>query len=752
KGRVLGAPAQETERTRELDNEGVVQLQKQMMQEQDMDLDELAKIVRRQKEMGIAISDELDLQNEMLTRVDEDVTRERKSYEFTINSLKGLFTKAAAGLEVIPVKMSTSKNIGGSRTKGDLSEQVARQRTNTIARVKEAWGVSELVNIFPREIRPSGELGSTTVANLRTISNLCPDLKKAQNVMLSVSKNPDGSYKIFTFSTSKAVLDRLKEARDMLSTSDTPRPTKKKGVSNASGETNTPTVSDTSAIATPTPSPVKGKKAKAKAAGQELLLSVGRASVEPAVDDDDEGNSITVDTAPKPKSKKKARVSLLQDKPGQIPTATMTTTAPVAGMSTDGPQAFGSNSGVPFRQDKPHRTPPATMVATAPVAIMTTPGSQASDLKGKPLKKVQINVSGQDSDSEDSGSENTESAIRALNVLNGTEPTAIAGKGQAKPAKAAASKVAANKASEPTTIGRMVVPSKNLLHPFRTTKPKLPEQSESSNPPTDKSANNKPAPKKKPFANLMTMAPVKPKTSETLKRPIQKGGDTMSGFEMEQPKTTEENVAKAGIEARWGIQNVDATMMDQPILATQQASAQGDGAMPKRGLVEENPKNLAGEHAHPEAQHGTDVSAAETNNGTMTTEDSPIKDTVPSTNTPRTQLPTSPSKKRTASTMLTDSHEPSAQVNRSTRARLESNLTAPYNAERMLANIARLEDLITTLVEAAIKDIPASNGTGTEGRKAADSKIVYEDLLASFVVSVGRAKDRVLEIAARDEE
>ncbi|OBT77104.1 hypothetical protein VF21_05067 [Pseudogymnoascus sp. 05NY08] len=75
KGRVLGAPAQETERTRELGNEGVLQLQQQMMQEQDLDLDELAKIVRRQKEMGIAISDELELQNEMLTRVDEDVTR-----------------------------------------------------------------------------------------------------------------------------------------------------------------------------------------------------------------------------------------------------------------------------------------------------------------------------------------------------------------------------------------------------------------------------------------------------------------------------------------------------------------------------------------------------------------------------------------------------------------------------------------------------------------------------------------------------
>jgi len=170
------------------------------------------------------------------------------------------------------------------------------------------------------------------------------------------------------------------------------------------------------------------------------------------VDDDDEGNSITVDTAPKTKSKKKARVSLLQDKPGQIPTATMTTTAPVAAMATDGPQTFRSNAGVPFRQDKPHGTPPATMVATAPVAIMTTPGSQASDLKGKPPKKVQINVSGQDSDSEDSGSENTESAIRALNVLNGNESAIIAGKGKAKPAKAAASKLAANKAAEPTTV------------------------------------------------------------------------------------------------------------------------------------------------------------------------------------------------------------------------------------------------------------------------------------------------------------
>ncbi|PQE12956.1 PX domain-containing protein [Rutstroemia sp. NJR-2017a BBW] len=74
-GRVLGAPVPETNKTRELDNEGVLQLQKQMMQDQDLDVDELAKIVRRQKEMGLAIHGELELQNEMLKRVDEDADR-----------------------------------------------------------------------------------------------------------------------------------------------------------------------------------------------------------------------------------------------------------------------------------------------------------------------------------------------------------------------------------------------------------------------------------------------------------------------------------------------------------------------------------------------------------------------------------------------------------------------------------------------------------------------------------------------------
>ncbi|PYH40970.1 uncharacterized protein BP01DRAFT_419089 [Aspergillus saccharolyticus JOP 1030-1] len=71
-GRVLG---RETERTRELDNTGVLQLQKQMMQDQDVAVEELMRIVNRQKELGIAINNELVVQNELLKLTDEDATR-----------------------------------------------------------------------------------------------------------------------------------------------------------------------------------------------------------------------------------------------------------------------------------------------------------------------------------------------------------------------------------------------------------------------------------------------------------------------------------------------------------------------------------------------------------------------------------------------------------------------------------------------------------------------------------------------------
>lgn len=73
--RVLGGPLKETERTRELNNSGVLQLQKQVMQEQDEDVLSLGKTVAKLKDMGIMINEELTIQNEMLGLVEQDVDR-----------------------------------------------------------------------------------------------------------------------------------------------------------------------------------------------------------------------------------------------------------------------------------------------------------------------------------------------------------------------------------------------------------------------------------------------------------------------------------------------------------------------------------------------------------------------------------------------------------------------------------------------------------------------------------------------------
>ena len=65
----------ETERTRELDNEGVLQLQKQIIQEQDEDLVDLTTVVKRMRQMGVAINEEIVEQNAMLGLLEEDVER-----------------------------------------------------------------------------------------------------------------------------------------------------------------------------------------------------------------------------------------------------------------------------------------------------------------------------------------------------------------------------------------------------------------------------------------------------------------------------------------------------------------------------------------------------------------------------------------------------------------------------------------------------------------------------------------------------
>ena len=83
--RVLG---RETDRTRVLDNRGVVSLQQQMMQEQDEDVMALAKAVARQKELGLAIHQELAEQQELLDALDEDVDRVQAKLQVAGNRIK----------------------------------------------------------------------------------------------------------------------------------------------------------------------------------------------------------------------------------------------------------------------------------------------------------------------------------------------------------------------------------------------------------------------------------------------------------------------------------------------------------------------------------------------------------------------------------------------------------------------------------------------------------------------------------------
>ncbi|KAL8708238.1 MAG: hypothetical protein Q9220_006815 [cf. Caloplaca sp. 1 TL-2023] len=71
-GRVLG---KETDRTRALDNTGVLQLQQQLMAEQDEDVDVLGAAVRRQGQIAVEIQEELERQKDMLGLLDEDVDR-----------------------------------------------------------------------------------------------------------------------------------------------------------------------------------------------------------------------------------------------------------------------------------------------------------------------------------------------------------------------------------------------------------------------------------------------------------------------------------------------------------------------------------------------------------------------------------------------------------------------------------------------------------------------------------------------------
>ncbi|KAL2200854.1 hypothetical protein P885DRAFT_56275 [Corynascus similis CBS 632.67] len=70
-GRTIGAPLPETEETRELDNEGVLQLQKQVFKQQDERVNVLGAAVRKLRQLGTAIDEEVTYQNGMLDQAND---------------------------------------------------------------------------------------------------------------------------------------------------------------------------------------------------------------------------------------------------------------------------------------------------------------------------------------------------------------------------------------------------------------------------------------------------------------------------------------------------------------------------------------------------------------------------------------------------------------------------------------------------------------------------------------------------------
>lgn len=65
----------ETEATVDLDNRSILQLQRNLMQDQDDELEELSRVVTSTKHIGLAVSEELDLHARLLDDIDEEVTR-----------------------------------------------------------------------------------------------------------------------------------------------------------------------------------------------------------------------------------------------------------------------------------------------------------------------------------------------------------------------------------------------------------------------------------------------------------------------------------------------------------------------------------------------------------------------------------------------------------------------------------------------------------------------------------------------------
>ncbi|OAD72295.1 hypothetical protein PHYBLDRAFT_113625 [Phycomyces blakesleeanus NRRL 1555(-)] len=79
--------AKETEWTRGLDNGGLLTQQQQLMEDQDQQVEQFSSILSRQRQLGIAIGDELETQSQILDELDGDVGRTQTKLKFASKKL-----------------------------------------------------------------------------------------------------------------------------------------------------------------------------------------------------------------------------------------------------------------------------------------------------------------------------------------------------------------------------------------------------------------------------------------------------------------------------------------------------------------------------------------------------------------------------------------------------------------------------------------------------------------------------------------
>mmetsp|Transcript_579 Transcript_579/g.688 ORF Transcript_579/g.688 Transcript_579/m.688 type:complete len:227 (-) Transcript_579:1341-2021(-) len=83
----------ETDQTAEMDNQGLLDLQRNIMDDQDAQLEDLSRVVSSTKHISMAIGEELDLQNRLLDDLEDDVDVTDGRLRNATKSIKQLMKK-----------------------------------------------------------------------------------------------------------------------------------------------------------------------------------------------------------------------------------------------------------------------------------------------------------------------------------------------------------------------------------------------------------------------------------------------------------------------------------------------------------------------------------------------------------------------------------------------------------------------------------------------------------------------------------